>query len=220
MIACLLVAVWNPAVRDVWFALVCFALISRSVYVIFGMEGCGNSFVDSELGEELKSAANTLALAAAVGVNRTQPGIAPDELIPEVLFQHIPFGTTCNWGPGATYNITASLIYFVCGVLLCIAPESDPIFGEENQSESEDPLKKRAASLHDQNGWFKNSLRTNLSGSARNIYKHDVAGDEAPHGQDWYKDATKHRPRSRTNLSGSTRGDLYQPRIFETSRVV
>lgn len=76
------------------------------VYAIYGIEECGN--LKDELGDD-------------VIVN------AGSDIVPD----GIPTGTNCEWGNGATYQLMACIAYFACGILLCFAPQPNPLCGKD-----------------------------------------------------------------------------------------
>lgn len=128
---------------------------ASTVYMVFGMTGCGNYFdVDTwQQGlDNMTLVADTLAkmdespnsnftlpnndlkeqLDSLVGQNK----INLTDIIPEFV-EEIPFGTKCSWGTGCTYNLLAIIVYFACGVLLCITPKASPIWGSQIEDEED-----------------------------------------------------------------------------------
>ena len=113
------------------------------------MEGCGNDFAATELQadtfdnnitavvEELDFVQDKLENFNMVNVTGLVPTFVED----------ITFGTQCQWGEGASYNLIACLIYFACGMLLCCTPKPNPICGGKEADSSD------------------NKTNTNLSGS-------------------------------------------------------
>lgn len=135
------------------------------VYAVFGMEGCGTDFIATELLNDVDAAAaeyknqldaattdftsvgtypgmDATELGADLGLNLNMTGVNITESLLEKGFpieiaQKIPFGTKCNWGPGASFNLMAVLIYFVSGALLCCLPDPTPVCEGRKESEQE-----------------------------------------------------------------------------------
>lgn len=144
-------------------------------------------------------------------------------LFPEV-FQHIPFGDTCNWGPGASYNIVAALLYFACGVLLCISPHSNPLFGGgdddgEGRGRRRKKNKKRKSSKsdlsvaleYDCEDWYENHPNwTNLSETLpETTTKADLErelklDEESASMHDWYEPEASPSAATATSRSSSS----------------
>ena len=158
-------------------ALPCYMLRSvlhcRSVYLIFGMEDCGNSFAGSS--DILLQSFGGNLTSTALDLNGIDASSEDTGLIPAGFVRSIPYGTKCNWGPGASYNVVASLIYLGCSVLLCCLPSPNPIYGTDT----------RDLTRHDEDGSFvggNGGYHTNLSnGSSATAMEQD----------EWYK---KKRP--------------------------
>jgi len=100
------------------------------VYMIFGMEGCGNNFKETELQNIFDNMTAVDADPNAFSIenfNMNITGIVPS------FVEDISFGTQCQWGQGASYNLIACLLYFACGVLLCCTPKPNPICGGKEE---------------------------------------------------------------------------------------
>ena len=127
-------------------------IASSSVYMMFGMEGCGDNFHATELQHKFDNMAAVGDLVENLDANpdtdfNMDPSLQDKietfninvtDLVPGFV-EDIPFGTHCQWGEGASYNLVASLIYLACGVLLCCTPKPNSIYGgtEEPTSNNE-----------------------------------------------------------------------------------
>lgn len=117
------------------------------VYMVFGMEGCGNYFHGEELQGKLNNMTAVADLMEKMDSNpktdfslnnnlRTkldglsEKSVNVTELLPAFI-EDIPFGTDCSWGSGATFNLIAALVYFACGLLLCFTPRPAPIWSRK-----------------------------------------------------------------------------------------
>eukprot|EP00536_Pseudo-nitzschia_multiseries_P015304 jgi/Psemu1/262833/estExt_Genewise1Plus.C_8550006 len=179
-----------------------------AVYAMFGTEECGTNFNNHHLFDRISHDYNNATATM---------------LFPEV-FQHIPFGDTCNWGPGASYNIVAALLYFACGVLLCISPHSNPLFGGgdddgEGRGRRRKKNKKRKSSKsdlsvaleYDCEDWYENHPNwTNLSETLpETTTKADLErelklDEESASMHDWYEPEASPSAATATSRSSSS----------------
>lgn len=171
-IECLRCKVWFGTVLESIAFLVAW-ISGLCVYLIFGMQDCGNDFAGSS--DDVLQLFGGNQTTTAIVLNGTDANIPDTGLIPAGFVRSIPYGTKCNWGPGASYNVVASLIYLGCSVILCFLPSPNPIYGTDTR----DPTR------HDEDGSFiggNGGYHTNLSNS------NSVTAVEQ---DEWYK---KNRP--------------------------
>jgi hypothetical protein len=113
------------------------------------MEGCGNFFHSAELQSQFDNITTvadlvekmdadpktdfTLDSAMKENIDNFENN-RPNTALPGFV-ELIPFGTSCTWGQGASMNLIASLIYLGCGILLCITPKANPIYGTHKEKD-------------------------------------------------------------------------------------
>lgn len=124
-----------------------------AVFIVFGMDGCGNYFDLNLVQEQLDN-----MTSAALSMERMDQNPNTDftmgkemreqvegleyetfnvtELVPAFV-ETIPFGTKCVWGQGASLNLIASLLYFGSGLLLCFTPKAVPIYGSDKEEDTQ-----------------------------------------------------------------------------------
>ena len=117
------------------------------------MEGCGNYFHSADLQSQFDNITSVVDLVEKLDSDpksdftmdtamkenidnfaTNRPNIT--DSVPGFV-ELIPFGTSCTWGQGASYNLIASLIYLGCGILLCITPKANPIYGSHKEEEED-----------------------------------------------------------------------------------
>lgn len=125
-----------------------------AVYSIFGMVGCGNFFQSEDLQSQFDNITSVADLVEKMDTDpKTDFTLDSDmkenidnfannrlnitDLVPGFV-ELIPFGTSCTWGSGASFNLIASLIYLGCGILLCITPKANPIYGAHKEDDEQD----------------------------------------------------------------------------------
>lgn len=124
------------------------------VFILFGMDGCGNYLDGNQLQGQLDNMTSVVELIDRMDQNPNtnftmsdtmrekvdtiadRDAVNATELIPSFL-ESIPFGTKCEWGQGASLNLMASLLYLGCGFLLCFAPNSEPIYGNDKEEDTQ-----------------------------------------------------------------------------------
>jgi len=123
-----------------------------SVFMVFGMEGCGNYFQAANLQGQFDNMTSVAELIDQMDSNpKSDFSMNPamkdkienlednpiniTELVPSFV-EIIPFGTKCEWGQGSSLNLFASLIYLGCGILLCLTPKADPIYGSNDDNDA------------------------------------------------------------------------------------
>jgi len=121
-----------------------------SVFMVFGMEGCGNYFHTETLQGQLDNMTSVAELIDSMDANpKTEFTMNSQlkekinnlehnpmnitELVPSFV-EIIPFGTKCEWGQGATFNLIAALLYLGCGILLCVTPR--PVHGNNDDNDN------------------------------------------------------------------------------------
>jgi len=128
------------------FALFLAFVTGLCVFMVFGMEGCGNVDSDYEFGlfDTNEKGNNTLTSTTSASEqwenfnhidHNTVINYTSNHLVPAQYLESLAssFGSKCEWQEGASYNLVATLLYFVCGLLLCCTPAANPIFGGTEQ---------------------------------------------------------------------------------------
>jgi len=124
------------------FALFVAFVTGLCVFMVFGMKGCGN-VVDSDFEFDLfdiDEKENTTSASEQwenfnhidhnTVINYTSNRLFRGQYLESLASS---FGSKCEWEEGASYNLVATLLYFVCGLLLCCTPAANPIFGGTEQ---------------------------------------------------------------------------------------
>jgi len=119
------------------------------VFMVFGCAMCGGDVDTSNYGGLFGNNATSSSTAAGASMtehwenfnhidhntimNDATNTVSRNQYLGKLVSS---FKSKCEWEEGASYNLVATLLYFICMLLNCCTPAANPMFGGKEESKS------------------------------------------------------------------------------------